>query len=77
MADLVAKIVGGLFIAAGFFAMVAVLGLLLSWPLAMLWNGCLVPAVGNVHEVSTLQMWGLLVLFGCLFKNSSVSTSKD
>ena len=48
---------------------------LCSWPVYMLWNGCLVGAVAGVNEVSWLQAWGLAVLCGLLFK-TSVSNSK-
>ena len=47
---------------------------LLSWPVYMLWNGCLVDATG-VKEVTWLQAWGLNILAGIMFK-SSVSSSK-
>ena len=50
------------------------LSFLLSWPVFMLWNGCLVGAVAGVSEVTWLQAWGLTVLCGFLFK-SSVSKS--
>lgn len=51
-----------------------VLSFLLSWPVYMLWNGCLVGAIAGVSEVSWLQAWGLTVLCGFLFK-SNVSNS--
>ena len=51
------------------------LSFLLSWPVYMLWNGCLVGAVAGVNEVTWLQAWGLAVLCGFLFK-STVSKSK-
>jgi hypothetical protein len=51
------------------------LSFLLSWPVYMLWNGCLVGAVAGVSEVTWLQAWGLTVLCGFLFK-SNVSNSK-
>ena len=50
------------------------LSFLLSWPVYMLWNGCLVGAVAGVSEVSWLQAWGLTILCGFLFK-SNVSKS--
>jgi hypothetical protein len=50
------------------------LSFLLSWPVYMLWNGCLVGAVAGVGEVSWLQAWGLTILCGFLFK-SNVSKS--
>ena len=56
-------------------ASLLLLSFLLSWPVYMLWNGCLVGAVAGVSEVSWLQAWGLTVLCGFLFK-TSVSNSK-
>jgi hypothetical protein len=51
------------------------LSFLLSWPVYMLWNGCLVGAVAGVSEVTWLQAWGLTVLCGLLFK-TTVSNTK-
>jgi hypothetical protein len=52
------------------------LSFLLSWPVYMLWNGCLVGAVAGVSEVTWLQAWGLTVLCGFLFKTSVQKSSK-
>ena len=46
------------------------LSFLLSWPVYMLWNGCLVSAVAGVSEVTWLQAWGITVLCGFLFKTT-------
>ncbi len=54
-------------------AMIVFLGLLFSLPVMWLWNGCLVGAVSGVNEISWLQAWGILVLCGLLFKETSVS----
>ena len=51
------------------------LSFLLSWPVYMLWNGCLVGAVAGVSEVTWLQAWGITILCGFLFKTSI--NSKD
>lgn len=56
--------------------MVVAIGLLFSLPVMLLWNGCLVGAVAGVNEISWLQAWGILVLFGLLFKSSDSSVSK-
>lgn len=56
-------------------AFIAVFGLLMSLPVMWLWNGCLVPAVTGVREMGWLQSWGMLILCGLLFKNSSVTKS--
>lgn len=59
-------------IVAGTVALVVlvVISFLLSWPLYMLWNGCLVGAIRGVNEVTWLQAWGLNVLFGLMFKTT-------
>jgi hypothetical protein len=50
--------------------------LLLAWPVMMLWNGCLVPAVEGVKQIGWLQAWGLQFLINMLFK-TSITTKKD
>ncbi len=52
-------------------ATIVLLSFILSWPVMMLWNGCLVDAVTGVKEVTWLQAWGLSILSGFLFKSSS------
>lgn len=69
MRSAVMAIIGGL-------ALVLFLSFLLSWPVYMLWNGCLVDAVTVVKEVTWLQAWGLSCLFGLLFK-SNITNSKS
>lgn len=59
----------------GMIGIVIFLGLLLSLPVMWLWNGCLVPAISGINEIGWLQAWGILVLCGFLFKNSSVKSS--
>ena len=49
------------------------LSFLLSWPVYMLWNGCLVGAVSGVNEVTWLQAWGITILSGFLFKHTVTS----
>jgi hypothetical protein len=46
------------------------LSFLLSWPVYMLWNGCLVDAVTGLKEVTWLQAWGISLLCGLLFKTT-------
>ena len=46
---------------------------LLSWPVYMLWNGCLIDAVAGVAEVTWLQAWGLSALCGLLFKSTTTT----
>lgn len=49
---------------------ILLLSFLLSWPVYMLWNGCLIEAVPSVKEVTWLQAWGITILFSFLFKTS-------
>ena len=49
---------------------------LMSWPVMLLWNGCLVPAVDGIHKIEWLQAWGIQFLVGILFKYQ-VSIKKD
>ena len=49
------------------------LSFLMSWPVYMLWNGCLVDAVTGVREVTWLQAWGIVMLCSFLFKPASVT----
>jgi hypothetical protein len=59
-------------IGAGVLALVSLVALsfLMSWPVYMLWNGCLVGAIAGVAEVTWLQAWGITVLCGFLFKTT-------
>jgi len=59
-------------ILAGIAGLLA-LSFLWSWPVYMLWNGCLVDAVTGVREVTWLQAWGLTVLCSFLFKSTSIT----
>lgn len=59
----------------GVAGLIVLLGLLFSLPVMLLWNWCLVGAVAGVNEITWLQAWGIMVLFGLLFK-SSVTTKK-
>ncbi len=57
----------------GALAFLLFLSFLLSWPVYMLWNGCLVDAVTGVKEVTWLQAWGLNILAGLMFGKTGIS----
>lgn len=68
----------GLAVLGGIVAGIATLvflSFLLSWPVMVLWNGCLVGAVDSIKEIGWLQAWGLQFLFALLFK--STTTKKE
>lgn len=60
----------------GYLAMAIIaalaIGLLLSWPVMLLWNLCLVPAIPGLQTIEWLQALGIMVLFNMLFKVSVV-----
>lgn len=60
-----------LIVVLGALAFAALLSFMLSWPVMMLWNGCLVDAVTGVKEVTWLQAWGLNLLVGIMFKSGT------
>jgi hypothetical protein len=60
----------------GLVVIVVLLGLVLSLPIWLLWNSCLVPAVNGVNEISWLQAWGLNILCTGLFKSHIETTKK-
>jgi hypothetical protein len=63
------------FAIVGAIAIVIGYSFLLSWPVYMLWNGCLVDAVTILKEVTWLQAWGINLLCGMMFK-ATITTKK-
>lgn len=45
-----------------------IVSFMISYPLMLLWNFALVPAVSVLAEVSWLQMWGISILIALLVK---------
>ena len=64
-----------LFTLFGAVGLIVFFGLLVSLPVMLLWNYCLVGAVTGVNEIGWWQAWGLMILCGLLFK-SSIETKK-
>ena len=57
----------------------AIISIIMAWPVQLLWNVCLVPAVDGIHELGFWQALGINVLFQMLFKstNSAKTSSSD
>lgn len=53
------------------FLVTILIGIVMSFPIMLLWNYCLVPAVPLMTEITWLQAWGLFILFGLLFRTTS------
>ena len=54
---------------------IVLFGLLLSLPVMLLWNYCLVGAVAGVNQIGWFQSWGIMILCGFLFKSSVTKTN--
>jgi len=65
----------GLFIAS--ILLVAVIAVIMAFPVQWLWNSCLVPAVEQVNPISFTQALGLNILCSILFKSSNTSKSNN
>jgi hypothetical protein len=50
--------------------LVCVVSFLMSWPVMLLWNECLVGAITGINQVTWLQAWGISLLCGLLFKTN-------
>lgn len=59
----------------GAITFLVLLSFLLSWPVYMLWNYCLVGTINGINETTWLNAWGLTVLSNLLFK--SHTSKKD
>jgi hypothetical protein len=53
-----------------FIGGVLAMGLIMSLPVWLLWNYCLVGAVDGIHEITWFTAWGIFVLSNFLFKAS-------
>ena len=67
------KIVG--LLSAG-IGLLVFFGLLFSLPVMWLWNACLVAAIPGIKEIGWLQAWGIMILCGFLFKNTTATKSE-
>ena len=62
------KAIGAVFVT---LAVLILFSFLWSWPVMMLWNGCLVDAVSGLKEITWLQAWGINFLCGILFTKTT------
>ncbi len=69
------KFIDAIIPAIGGIVLIAVIGLLFSLPVMLLWNIALVPAIPGLVQIGWLQAWGILILCNFLFKPTV--SSKD
>jgi hypothetical protein len=68
------KIIDGLSLFIGVLIFVLIIGLIISWPFMLLWNGCLVGLITGIGPITSIwQAWGILILVALLFKRSQSS----
>lgn len=60
----------------GSFLLIALIAVIMAWPVQLLWNGCLVPAVTFANPIGFWQALGLNVLVTILF-GSKVSNNNS
>lgn len=60
----------------GSFLLIGLIAIIMAWPVQLLWNGCLVPAVTFANPIGFWQALGLNVLVSLLF-GSKVSNSNN
>ena len=70
------KIIGIVIVWVSGLGTLVFLSFILSVFAWLLWNGCLVGAIDGVQEITWLQSWGIMILSGFLFKNSSAHVKK-
>jgi hypothetical protein len=47
----------------------AIFQLVLAWPLMLLWNIALVPAIDGVHQIDWIQAWLIMLIASLLFRS--------
>jgi len=53
--------------------MLVVLGILMAWPVQILWNLCLIQAIDGLNSITFWQALGINILCSILFKSSTTS----
>lgn len=54
----------------GMIFLVFIWGIIISYPMMLLWNYYLVPSFTVLKTVGWMQMYGIIILFNVLFKSS-------
>lgn len=60
----------------GFLVLAFIISLLTAWPIMLLWNACLVPAVTFAKEIDFWQAFGIMLLCSFLFKSYENNSNK-
>lgn len=63
--------------ALGIIAAVIVITIILAWPVQVLWNSSLVPAVDGINPITFWQALGINLLMTILFKSTNTPKKND
>lgn len=63
--------------ALGIISAVVVITIILAWPVQVLWNISLVPAVDGIHPITFWQALGINLLATILFKSTNTPKKND
>ena len=61
----------------GILVLAVIVDVIVAWPVQLLWNMFLVPAVEGINSIGFWQALGITVLFNILFKPSIPSRKND
>jgi len=67
----------GLFSTIGDFIVACAIGLFFAFPVMLLWNADLVPAVTFAHPIGWVQAWGIGILVSLLSNRRNINVDKD
>jgi ABC-type Na+ efflux pump permease subunit len=59
------------------FVLSFILIALFTYPVMLLWNNCLVPAIDSFNSITFWQSLGILILTSILFKSSTSMTKQN
>jgi len=60
----------------GAILLAILISFLISYPVMLLWNAVLVPAIPAIQPVGWLQMWGIVILIKLMFNTSAHMSGK-
>lgn len=51
-------------------AIAIITGIILAFPVMLLWNYALVPAIPVINQITWMQSWGIMLLMNFLFRTT-------
>lgn len=76
MIEFLGKLTAFLFAIIAILAIIALYAIITAFPIMLLWNYCLIPAIPGIKTITFLQALGLKVLFTLLIYVSNNSDKR-